>query len=151
MIETFDWRKLSVRRASFFESLEEKLCSTKRGVNTNDYIFSTIKEFMVFSALVGFQLDKFKPLTAKTNTTSILLETYATTKHDAYIYLIALAKEPSLEILKDENLKKSISIFEGYCNGGLEVIDDWVVNNLGEPLVADVLFNQTLEYLTDNE
>lgn len=151
MTEIFDWRKMSVCRASCFESLEENFCSTKRSHSNSDSLFSTVKEFMVFSALVGYQLDKFKPLTTKVSTTSILLETYATTKHDAYIYLIALAKEPSLDILKDVNLRDAINIFEGYCNGGLEIIDSWVMHNLGEPLMTDVLFNKTLEYLNDNE
>lgn len=150
MTETFDWRSLSVRRDSRFEALEEKFCSTKSSDNSES-VFSTVKEFMVFAALVGFQLDNFKPLESKANSTPILLSTYATTKHDAYIYLIAIAKEPSLNILKDESLRDAIGIFEGYCNGGLHHIDSWIINNIGEPLVTDVLFNQTLEFLTDNE
>ncbi|WP_198650253.1 hypothetical protein [Oceanimonas marisflavi] len=150
MTETLDWRSLSVRRDSRFEALEGKFCSTKNSENSRS-VFSTVKEFMVFSALVGFQLDEFKPLESKVNSTPILLSTYATTKHDAYIYLIALSKDPSLEIIKSENLRDAIGIFEGYCNGGLHHIDNWVMNNVGEPVTTDILFNQTLEFLTENE
>ena len=63
---------------------------------------------MVFAALIGYQLNKSKPLDSGMTTTSIILETYASTKHDAYIYLISLAKNESLDILKDENLRDAI-------------------------------------------
>ena len=56
-----------------------------------------------------------------------------------------------LKILKDDNLRCSIAIFEGYCNSGLKHIDSWIMNNIGEPLVTNILFNQTLEYLVENE
>ncbi|HDZ9483580.1 TPA: hypothetical protein RUZ85_001299 [Vibrio cholerae] len=149
MAEVIDWRKLSVHRDVRFEALEERFCSTK-GAKSDTRVFSTVKELMVFAALVGYQLDDFQPLESKVNTTPILLDTYATTGHDAYIYLIALAKEPSLDILKNENLRDAISIFEGYCNSGLKHIDSWIMNNIGESLVANILFNQALEYLVEN-
>tara|TARA_R110001583_G_scaffold3666_11_gene22709 strand:+ start:13907 stop:14362 length:456 start_codon:yes stop_codon:yes gene_type:complete len=150
MSESLDWRKLAVRRDSCFDVLEKRFCSTKDSTNP-DAAFSTIKEFMVFAALVGFQLDEYQPITSKSNTGSILLETYASTKHDAYIYLIALGRKASLDILKDENLKEAIGVFEGYCNGGLRHIDNWVMNNISEPLVKNILFNETLEFLINQE
>ena len=150
MAEMIDWRKLAVRRDARFESLEERFCSTK-GAKSDARVFNTVKELMVFAALIGYQLDDYQPLESKVNTTPILLDTYATTGHDAYIYLIALAKEPSLDTLKDEHLKGAIGIFEGYCNSGLKYVDSWIMNNIGEPLVANILFNQTLEYLIENE
>lgn len=150
MAEMMDWRKLSVRRNARFEVLEERLCSTK-GAKNDARVFSTVKELMVFAALIGYQLDDYQPLESKVNSTPILLDTYATTGHDAYIYLLALAKEPSLDILKDENLRDAIGIFEGYCNSGLKHIDDWVMSNVGESLMTNILFNQALEYLIENE
>jgi dnd system-associated protein 4 len=150
MTEIFEWHKLRVHRDDRFETLVEKFCSTKNSSNT-DVVFSTIKELMVFAALVGFQLDEFEPLQSKSNCISISMETYATTKHDAYIYLLALAKKTTLDILKDQHLKEAITIFEGYCNAGLKHIDNWIINNLGEPILEDILFNQTLIFLSDNE
>ncbi len=85
------------------------------------------------------------------NKISIILETYASTNHDSYIYLMALSKKPSLDTLKDENLREAISIFEAYCNGGLEYIGRWIFSNVGKDIGSDILFNQTLEYLIDNE
>ncbi|WP_318479813.1 hypothetical protein [Photobacterium leiognathi] len=145
-----EWRKLSVCRNTEYESLVEKLCSTKNS-SSDETVFSTIKDFMVFAALVGFQLDLYRPLESNMNKISIILETYAHTNHDAYIYLMALSKKPSLDILKDENLREAISIFEAYCNGGLEYIGKWIFSNVGKDIGSDILFNQTLEYLIDNE
>ncbi|CCN82729.1 conserved hypothetical protein [Vibrio nigripulchritudo SFn27] len=150
MAEMFDWRELSVYRDVRFESLEERFCSTK-GAESDTRIFKTVKELMVLAALVGYQLGEYEPLKSKTHATPIKLGTYAKTGHDAYIYLIALAKEPSLDMLKDENLRDAIGIFEGYCNSGLKHIDSWIMNNIGEPLVTNILFNQTLKYLIENE
>lgn len=149
MAELTDWRKLPVRRDSRFESLEEKLCSTKGA--SNSAVFSTVKELMVFAALVGVQLGEYEGIAPKVNTTPILLETYASTNHDAFIYLIALSKEPSLEIIRNENLRDAINIFESYCNSGLKHMDNWIMENLSENLMSNVLFHQTLEYLIENE
>ncbi len=150
MVELNDWRKLQVRRNSKYEELEKNFCSTK-GAKEYGIVFTTVKEFMVFAALVGYQLDDYQPLESKINTTPILLETYATTEHDAYIYLLALAKEPSLDLLKDENLRDAINIFEGFCNAGLKHIDSWVMNNISEKSMTNILFKNTLEYLINKE
>lgn len=147
MADGFEWQKLRVHRENKFEDLVNKLCSSKNSQNSNA-VFHTVKELMVFAALVGYQLDKFKPLESRLNSISISMETYATTDHDSYIYLIALTKSPSLEIIKDENLKDAIGIFEGFCNGGLHHIDNWLLINIGASFFDDVLFNETLSYLT---
>lgn len=144
-----DWRKMSVSRSTNYEALVERYC--KDAASSGEAVFGTIKDFMVFSALVGFQLNLFKSLESKTNTISIILETYASTNHDSYIYLMALSKRRTLDVLKDENLRDAISIFEGYCNGGLEHINNWVSNNVGQHLNSDILFNVTLEYLNETE
>lgn len=149
MNNQFDWRKMSVCRSTNYESLVE--CYCKNSNSSGEVVFSTIKDFMVFSALVGYQLNLFKPLENKTNTISIILETYASTNHDSYIYLMALSKKPTLDILKDDNLKEAIEIFEAYCNGGLEHINSWVFNNVGQYLNSDILFNETLSYLNEAE
>ncbi|KAB7653192.1 MAG: hypothetical protein ACRDC6_09715 [Shewanella sp.] len=150
MAEMIDWRKLPVRRDCKFESLEELLCSTKGGAGDKK-TFNTIKELMVFAALVGYQLDKYEPITAKAKTTPILMDTYATSNHDEFIYLIALAKQPTLDILKDENIRNAINIFECYCNGGLNHIDNWIISNIGEQNKVNILFNKTLDFLIECE
>jgi len=141
--------KLPVRRSDEYEKLVVQYCATKDSYSGEKKVFSTIKDFMVFAALIGYQLNKSKPLDSGMTTTSIILETYASTKHDAYIYLISLAKNESLDILNDENLRDAIKIFEGFCNAGLEHINKWVFDNIGQHISEDILFNQTLDYLLE--
>lgn len=147
MVNGNEWQKLRVHRESKFENLVNKLCISKDNHNKNA-VFRTVKELMVFAALIGYQLNKFKLLESRVNSTSISMETYANTDHDAYIYLLALAKSPTLDALKDEHLKDAIGIFEGYCNAGLHHIDNWLLQNMDEPLSNEVLFNETLSFLT---
>lgn len=139
--------KLPVRRSDTYENIVQLFCSTKSSYSEEKKIFSTVKDFMVFAALIGYELNIYTPINNKVKTTAIILETYATTKHDAYIFLIALGKKSDLEILKDENLKDAILVFEGFCNAGLEYINKWVFDNVGKHISEDILFNQTLEYL----
>lgn len=150
MVANLEWIDLDVCRDKSFESLEKKLCGTKSSENTKS-IFKTVKELMVFAALVGYQLDKFEPLSSKVNSGGVTLGTFSKTKHDAYIYMLALAKNPSLDLLKDENLKEAIGIFEAYCNAGLKHIDNWIINNIGETILSNIFFNKTLEHLQDIE
>lgn len=146
MADVIDWRGFQVYRDSRYESLVEKLCATK---GSGDFLFSTVKELMVFAALVGYQHGTYKPLKNKLNCIQISLGTYANTKHDAYIYLLALTKLPSVDILKDDQLRDAIGIFEGYCNAGLEYIDSWILSKMGESKVENILYLKTLEFLSE--
>ena len=145
MTNVIDWRNQPVHRDAEYEALVEQFCSSKSPGNTKNVVFQHIKDFMIFAALVGFQLDLYKPLKSKNNTIKISLDTYSTTELDAYIYLMALSKYPTLDILKNENLKQTIEVFEAYCNGGLAHIKKWVFDNVGKHSSANILFNQTLD------
>lgn len=153
MNSSFDWRKLPVRRDKNFDVLVEKLCETKNEIDhtkseiENKKFFSTIKELMVFAALVGYEYGEKSVIDTKKESISILLETYATTDHDAYIYLLALTECKSLDTLKNENIKQAISIFENYCNGGLKIINNWMDENLNESLYSNIIFKKVLDFL----
>ncbi|TMO82405.1 hypothetical protein CWC16_01180 [Pseudoalteromonas sp. S3776] len=149
MDNKIEWYKLRVHRENKFDALVSKLCATKDA--NNNAVFKTVKEFMVFAALIGYQLGMYKPLNNRAQSTSISMETYASTDHDAYIYILALTKYPELEILKDERLRDAIGVFESYCNAGLHHIDEWLIKNTDNPVLKDVLFKETLEYLTSEE
>lgn len=141
--------KLSVYRATCFEILEKD--SVRLRIRNEDIVFIDSQALMAFAVLFGYQLDDHRPLKSKITTTPISFETYAAIGHDAYIYLIALSKVPSLDMLKGESLRDAICIFEGYCNGGLHHIDNWIMKKIGEPLITNILFNQTLEILIEND
>ena len=146
-----NWRELDVFRDAKYENLVTRFCSSKSSEKSSEVVFKTIKEFMVFSALVGFELSFYEPINKGVKKISIALGTYQTTNHDAYIYLIALSKTPDLEVLKAANMNEAIKAFEGYCNGGLRHINDWVLSNIENNLGSDTLFKNTFEFLVINK
>lgn len=135
---------MSVYRDSRYEHLVSKFASSENGKKK---IFSTNKDMMTFCALLGFEKDLFHSIEPSAKKISISLETYANTRDDAYIYLLALAKEPILDILKTENLNKVIKVFEGYCNAGLKVLDEWNMKHSGDSEGFDMLFDESFEHL----
>lgn len=147
------WRDLNVYRDSKYDNLVTRFCSTRTKATEQDsqqsIIFKTVKELMVFAALIGLENENYKPISGGKKI-PITLDTYSRTKHDAYIYLIALSKEPSLDVLKNENLPNAIRHFEAYCNGGLEIVSNWILENLSEDIGSNTLFNRVLEHLAAN-
>ena len=144
MPDEINWRAMSVYRDSRYEHLIVKFSLPESGKKK---IFSKNKYLMTFCALLGFEKELFQPIDSSATKTSISLETYANTSDDAYIYLLALAKEPNLDILKTENLYKAIRIFEGYCNAGLKILDEWNMKHSGDSEGFDMLFDESFEHL----
>ncbi|PML10544.1 hypothetical protein BCT86_00825 [Vibrio breoganii] len=147
------WRDLNVYRDSKYDNLVTRFCSTRtkttESENQQSVIFKTVKELMVFAALIGLETENYKPISGGKKI-PITLDTYSRTKHDAYIYLIALSQQPDLDVLKNENLPTAIKHFEAYCNGGLEVISNWILQNLSEDFGTNTIFSKVLEHLTIN-
>ncbi len=142
-----DWREFSVNRSTRFSYLVERFCHTK-GNEQKEAIFATVKEFMVYAALIGYEFNKYVPIPNTDSKTKITLGTYASTNHDAYIYLLGLTKEPNVELLSNDNIKNAILHFEAFCNGGLKIIDEWIIAGNAEGLGTNTLFNQAFEYST---
>ena len=140
------WKKLAVRRDRAHEPLVDKLCTSKNG---NSPLFRFNKDLMVFAAMVGFSRKKRKKLA--TDSISIILETYASDQKDAFIYLLALITEKNGFCLKDENLPSSITIFEEYCNAGLDEIQLWFDENPGDHGGVETLAEKIYEQVIANE
>ena len=148
MSSCVDWRELQVNRDSKYDGLVSRFCATKNTVNTSTVsVFKTIKEFMVFAALVGFEHDKYEAISSSRKV-GITLKTYNSTDHDSYIYLLALSRGENLDILKRDNLQQAISHFEAYCNAGLAIIYLWTEKNEGQDIAGEILFNEAFEFLT---
>lgn len=140
------WQKLSVKRDRKHEPLVKKLCTNEDG---HKPVFTYIKDLMIFAAMVGFSANKRKKL--EVDGISIILETYASDHKDSFIYLIALITEKNALALKDENLANSITIFEEYCNAGLEEVQLWLDENPGDYSGIDTLADKVYEQVVKNE
>lgn len=145
MTNELNWRSMSVNRDSCYEHLISKFASSENG---RKKIFSTNKDMMTFCAVLGYEKNKFLPIESTAKKISISLDTYSTTKDDAYIYLLALTREPILDVLKTENLHRAIKIFEGYCNAGLEILDEWNLKHSGDSEGFELLFEESFIHLS---
>lgn len=139
-----DWRNVNVRRSRKYESLVERLCSSKSTYSKRP-IFEFNKDLMVFAAVVGHSLNKKESLDS--DSIQITLHTYASDEKDGYIYLIALLQDRNVEILKDDNILNAVKIFEEYCGGGLSVIQGWMDDNPGDIEGVDTLVEKIFDQL----
>jgi len=143
-----DWRKKNVYRDRKFEHLINMLVEDK-----DTSIFDYNKDLMVFAATVGYNFNTKKPLPHNSaDKIPISLYTYANTEDDGFIYLLALMEKRNASCLKDIHLQDSIKIFEEYCNGGLEIIDNWfkTPQAIADLTKLETIQNRLLEQLDTN-
>lgn len=142
-LETINWRTIGVKRERNHDALIARLSSA------NKSIFQYLKDLMVFAAMVGYSRSERREL--KGDTIEIILETYHTDEKDGFIYLLGLLEHRDGQVLKDQNLRKCVSVFEEYCNAGLYVIEAWLDDNPGDPTGIDTLLHNIFEKMAENE
>lgn len=132
---TIDLRSRNIYRDRKYEHLVNTLVEDRE-----TSIFEYKKDFMIFAAMIGYNFSNRKVLS--NDKIPISLWTYANTEDDGLIYLLSLMDKRNALCLKDDQLQDSIKIFEEYCNGGLEIIDNWFNTPQGR---ADLRKIETLE------
>lgn len=139
-----DWRGFNVNRERKHESLISILVE-----DPVTSIFRYNKDLMIFAAMIGYAYNKRLPLSS--DKISITLGTYHNTEDDGFIYLLALMENKNATCLKDANLSESIKIFEEYCNGGLDIIQDWFRSNPTDNSRVETLEAKIWEYMKSQE
>lgn len=137
-----------VRRPRDKEHLLEQLRDDRRGA------FRDIRDVVVFAAALGFERKRFSPF--QSGGEAIRWETFINRPFsEDLVRMIAVAHSEDKEIAADARQGEQLEIFEGYVNGGLEVLDevlseattsdpldavlDFLQSELGESQGADVL------------
>jgi len=138
-----NWRTIGVKRERHHEALISRLTLNDKS------IFVYLKDLMIFSAMVGHDLNVRRPL--KGEAIEIILDTYASDQKDGFIYLLALIERKDGLVLKDDNLRETVQIFEEYCNAGLYEITNWLDENPGDPIGIDTLLTKILVKLVEND
>ncbi|WP_049237804.1 DNA phosphorothioation-associated protein 4 [Moraxella canis] len=139
-----DWRGIGINRDRRHENLIAHLV-----VNPQTALFKLNKDLMVFAAMLGYNYNLRKPLS--NDTIPITLGTYHNTEDDGYIYLLALMEKRDALYLKNDHLSEAITVFEEYCNGGLDLLQDWFAANPADIEKLDTLEMKILEYLDDQQ
>ena len=119
-------RLRSIRRSKKFEDMIQVL---SRQNSEGTTVFKTIKQLMIFSAMLGFSKQRRTELNPSDGYEDITYETFTTDDSHDYIFLLAVAYEGDASILAEENDEEIVKIFEEYANGGFEIIADWMFQN----------------------
>lgn len=114
----------AIRRSDQFEEMVRQLAETQHP-EAGRSIFPTMRELMCFAAVLGFEYERRHHLQSKTNEIDSRIFSNSPQALDL-MYLIALATEKDVNILRDDNEEKMIQIFEEYAQGGFEVLQGWL-------------------------
>lgn len=113
-----------IKRSEQFEDIVRMLAEAQHP-EAGRSIFPTMRELMVFAAVLGFEHDRKQPLESQTN--EIDGRNFSNSEQAIdLMYLIALAGDRNVDILREENEDKMIEIFEQYAQGGFEIITGWL-------------------------
>lgn len=141
--DAINWRTIGVKRERNHDALIARLTLD------NKSIFQYLKDLMVFAAMVGYSQGERREIAG--DTIEIILETYATDEKDGFIYLLGLLEHEDGKVLKDQNLRKCVEVFEEYCNAGLYIIEAWLDDNPGDPSGIDTLLHHIYMKMAENE
>ena len=141
--DSLNWRTVGVQRERNHDALIARLSAD------NKSIFQYLKDLMVFAAMIGYSSGERREVQG--DTIEIILETYATDEKDGFIYLLGLLEHKDGHVLKDQNLRKCVEVFEEYCNAGLYIIENWLDDNPGDPAGVDTLLYQIYTKMDENE
>jgi len=99
-------------------------------------VFDNIKDLIIFAAMIGKKYEKTENVDTKNNT-PIILGTFSgsgSTKNSRVdqhniIFMFGLLINKDMKYLKDEHVGECIDLFEKYSNGGLSIIQDWLIQS----------------------
>lgn len=114
----------NVRRPESLEPLFKRFTEAQHPV-TQRPIFTTLREFLCFAAVLGFHTGSRAKLEGKL----LELDGRVFDSHEQsrdVVYLIALADAKNAEILLPDREEEAIGIFEEYVVSGMKELDLWL-------------------------
>lgn len=134
-------RRGEIGRPSDKSELIDRL---KQSAENPNAPFATYRDMFLFAGCLGYERGHRVP-PAKTDF-PIPWENLAG-RHDfeGLLYLFGVASGDAM-LLSEENTPKLLNLFESYCNGGLEIIEDWL-NEASGMTETDVISTHVLSQL----
>ena len=131
----------NVYRSKIHEDMVQLLARTTVD-KAETSLFTTIRQLMIFAALLGYSQNRKIPLDKTKGVEDIQIHIF---ENDLdYINMIALADQQNPEIFKDNNNFDVIEVFEEYANGGFEIIYGWLAqynDHSGQKAIIQGLYN----------
>lgn len=121
--------KNSLNRSQIYEEIYQDLG------NSPDKIFDSMKDVMLFCALIALRKGKSRMKIDKRGGDPIKLDTFRQDDKNI-IDIIALIEYGHLEILTDEKNDEKLTMFEEYSNSGMSYLVD---RFKGVPNINDIL------------
>jgi dnd system-associated protein 4 len=114
----------NLRRPEKYEALFKKFTEAAHPVSGKP-VFSTIRDFLCFLAVLGFDRGDRTAIEGKTiDLDSRVFETHEQSRD--ILYLVALAGTRDANILQPEREDEIARVFEEYVATGLSVLDGWM-------------------------
>ena len=114
----------NIKRSEVFEPLFKRFTENPHP-DTGKPIFSTIRDFLCFLAVLGFSKGERTPLTAKT----LELDSRVFENHEQsrdLLYLVALAGSRDANVLQPDREEEMVKIFEEYVASGCTELELWM-------------------------
>ena len=109
-----------VRRSKVYES-------TLQALGGKDAkLFPTLREAMSFCAVLGYKERRKKQLDFQAGTEDIAGAQYQINEAVDIVFALALAEAKNSDILRPEQERDCVQIYEEYANGGLELVQSWI-------------------------
>lgn len=133
-----------VRRNRKYENLVEILVTKPFSIAPGHEVklFPYIKDLIVFAAMVGKHFNKKEAVSD--DNIGIAISTFAgghsssaksiSDQHNI-IFMFGLSELRDMKYLHDEHFSEVISVFEEYSNGGLSIIEQWLLESAYKPMV----------------
>jgi len=126
------WRR---EKSEVVISVVEKL--NKSRVRYDKPMFPTIKDLMVFAAMVGKAMESRRPIATDLGIEHISRkEIFDDRKNLSYFYFLALVESGSLDVILSQKNRKheeeAVKVFEEYANGGFYTIHRWLEDRPGD-------------------
>jgi len=114
----------NVRRPEKYEQIFKRFTEQAHS-RTGKPIFSTLREFLCFLAVLGYHGSERIPLEGKTIELDGRVFDNSEQSRDL-IYLLALASEKDANILQPDREDEMVTIFEEYAASGFKVLEQWM-------------------------
>lgn len=116
----------TLRYSKQYEAVVKQLGGTAHPL-TRQPLFLTYRELACFAAMVGYESNSVRKVEA--GESDDFVDGRIFSNHEPAVdlmYLIALASSRDMNILRDDNEDRMVTIFEEFANGGLQLLADWL-------------------------
>ena len=109
-----------VRRSKLFEN-------TLQALGGKDAtLFPTLREALTFCAVLGYKERRKQALDPQAGSEDIAGAQYQLNEAVDVIFALALADKKNSDILRPDQERECVQIYEEYANGGLELVQSWI-------------------------